>query len=58
MNIQEIVFNDVNGDNKKTIDFDNILEQRIKLGKTQLITFISCAILWLADGAEMFVVGK
>lgn len=34
MNIEEIDLNDIDGDNRKTIDFDNILEQRIKLGKT------------------------
>lgn len=34
MNIETYELEDLDGDNRETIDFDNILEQRIKIGKT------------------------
>ena len=47
--------NDEEGE--KSLSFDSILENRIKVGWAQIWGLIAVCLVWMSDGAEMFIVG-
>lgn len=42
---------------KPILSFDDILEEKIKVGKSQMWGFLTVFLIWMSDGAEMFIIG-
>ena len=39
----------------KDSTFNYILNERIGFGKSQFLACLSCSLIWMGDGAEMYV---